>query len=512
MKSTVKVSISRSAFHLDSDAYEILHDYLDRLEKHFKGKEGGKEIVSDIEERLAELLTARISTPEQVVTIALVEEIIGIMGMPNDMEDVGPEHSAAAPLPPNRKRRLYRDVHDKILGGVCSGLAAYFGIDVVLSRLLFVLFCIGFSIAGITVGGGFPFIAYLVLWIIVPPAVTARERMEMRNDKTTISDIQRKVEDEISAMRQKWERKGKQWTPEIEKEVLEADIGDRHREHGLMRLFKLCLRAIVIFFGAIFLIGAVCGLVALSVVLFVGTALTDVVLFDLLDLVAVDINLTLFKVLLSTVLLLPLLGLLYMGIKAIVGFRGRFRIGLVMFLLWLAAAVALAVSVGSSALGFRRWTDVEEEVRIPAQYHTLHVDVPEQYRDIVHSKSLFAYDDNGIVFWKNGRRGAAKAYVLPDIDVVQVKDTGFIRVCFTKTASGRNTTMARARAREVPLQYTLRDSLLLLEPFVYSKKRKWAGEIVSVKIYVPQGKKLRVDLPHNIRKRHGRIHIDLNVD
>ncbi|MDR0738486.1 MAG: hypothetical protein LBF39_05375, partial [Prevotellaceae bacterium] len=176
----------------------------------------------------------------------------------------------------------------------------------------------------------------------------------------------------------------------------------------------------------------------------------------------------------------------------IVGFRGRFKIGLVMFLLWLAACVTLVVSVSSSALGFRRWTDVEEEVQVPAQYTTLHIDVPEPYRDIIYGKTLFRYDANGKVFLESDRNGAAKAYVLPGIYVTQVKDTGAIRVCFTKIASGRNRSVARARAREVSLNYTLRDSLLLLEPFVYSKEHKWDGEFVSVRIYVPQNKKLQI--------------------
>jgi phage shock protein PspC (stress-responsive transcriptional regulator) len=500
MKSTIKVSISRSAFHLDGDAYEALRGYLDRLEKHFSRKKGGKEIVSDIEERLAELLSARISTPDQVVTTALVEEVIGIMGMPDDMEDGEADYGAVPPSPQSRKKRLYRDVDNKILGGVCSGLAAYFNIDIVLSRLLFVLFLttmlffIRISIFGIP--GGFLFVAYLVLWIAVPPALTARERAEMHGDNTTIADIQKKVEDEIRVLRRKWEKKGKQWTPEIEAEVLEANIGTRRREHILTRLFKLALRVVMIFVGAIFLVVAVCGLITLPVFLFVGTVLSDVVLFDILDLVAIDINPILLKVLLSVVLLLPLLGLLYIGVKAIVRFRDRFKTGLVMFLLWLAACIALAILASSSALGFRRWTDVEEDVRVPVQYSTLHVDVPEPYEDMIYGEALIKNDGNGIVFWENGRHGTAKAYVLPDIDVVQTRDTGSIRICFIKTASGRTRSIARAHAREVPLNYTLRDSLLLIEPFVYSKAHKWAGEIVSVKIYVPQGKHVNMAIPH----------------
>jgi hypothetical protein len=279
-----------------------------------------------------------------------------------------------------------------------------------------------------------------------------------------------------------------------------------------VRLFKVALRVMMILVGVLLLLIAVCGLITLPVVLFVGTILSDVVLFDLFDLVAININPTLFKVLLSVVLFLPLLGLLYIGIKAIVGFRGRFKIGLIMFLLWLAAGITLVILASSSALGFGRWTDVEEEVRIPAPYRTLYVDVPETYSDVVDNKALFEYDDNGIVFWENDRNGAAKAYVLPDIEVVQVKDTGAIRVCFIKTVPGITHAIARARAREMPVQYSLRDSLLLLEPFVYSRAHKWAGEIVSVKIYVPQGKDVRLAIPHKDGKKRRHIKIDLNVE
>jgi phage shock protein PspC (stress-responsive transcriptional regulator) len=510
MKATIKVSISRSAFHLNGDAYEALREYLNRLEKHFSSKKGGKEIVSDIEERLAELLTARITTPEQVVTITLVEEVIGIMGMPGDMDD-GEFNRAAVPPPQSRKKHLYRDVNNKMIGGVCSGLAAYFGIDVSFFRLFLVLLFAGLSVTGLS-GGGFLLVAYLVLWIVVPPALTARERMDMRNSHATIFDIQKKVENEISALRQKWERKGKIWTSEMEKEVLEASMGTRPQEHVLTRLFKVAFRAVMILVGVLLLLIAVCGLITLPVVLFVGTVLSDVVLFDLFDLVAININLTLCKVLISVVLFLPLLGLLYIGLKAIVGYRSRFRIGLIMFLLWLAAGVTLVISASSSALRFGRHTDVEEEVRISAPYSTLYVDVPEAYCDVVYNKALFEYNNIGIVFWENDRNDEAKAYVLPCIEVVQARDSGAIRVRFIKTVPGRTHAMARARARETPVRYTLRDSMLLLDPLVYSRAHKWAGEVVSVKIYVPQDKDVRLAVPHKNGEKRRYIKIDPNVE
>jgi phage shock protein PspC (stress-responsive transcriptional regulator) len=174
MKSTIKVSISRSAFHLDSEAYEALCNYLNCLEKHFEGKEGGKEIVSDIEARIAELLSARIDAPDQVITPTMAEEVIGIMGRPDDMDDHA-EYSAAPPL--RWGKRLYRDVNNKMIGGVCSGLAAYFNIDVVFPRLFFAFIFIGYSIAGVSFGNCISLLVYLVLWIVIAPARSVREKI-----------------------------------------------------------------------------------------------------------------------------------------------------------------------------------------------------------------------------------------------------------------------------------------------------------------------------------------------
>jgi phage shock protein PspC (stress-responsive transcriptional regulator) len=147
MKPTIKVSISGVAFHLDENAYHLLEKYLDRLQKHYANMDGGKEIIEDIELRIAELLKERIGSQDQVVSDIMITEVIAILGQPEEFE--AEDNSFGNKYAETEKKRspkkLYRDTDNKILGGVCSGLAAYFNIDVVWVRILFVVFFIGFS-------------------------------------------------------------------------------------------------------------------------------------------------------------------------------------------------------------------------------------------------------------------------------------------------------------------------------------------------------------------------------
>jgi phage shock protein PspC (stress-responsive transcriptional regulator) len=499
MKSTVKVSISRSAFHLDSDAYAMLEKYLDALERHFVNKEGGKEIVSDIEERLAELLAARISIPEQVVSVAMVEEIIAIMGMPDDMEDI-PEFATMPPSPKRKKKRLYRNVDDNVIGGVCSGLAAYFTIEVILIRILFVLFFFGFPTVGLPFGSSFAVILYLALWAAVPAARTPKQKIEVRGEDPTISSIQRRVEDEIEAVRQKWEKQGKKWTPEMEEELYAATHGGRkHSSNLFVRFAKVVLRVLILFIGIITLIAALGGLIALPLALFRGSLVSGVVLFDVLNFIHLDTNITFFKIMLLGVLLIPLLGLIYIGVKAIVGFRDKFRIGLVLFLLWIASLTGLVIVGGSSVKSYMQWGNVEEKIVLPVKHDTLYVDMPGHYYD---KKNVFFQSDENDMFsiWASELDHDVKIYMMPTIKVMRsyISDSIYIEV--VKRASGRTISDAYDNAGKMPFNYTLRDSLLLIDPYVYSKNDKWSGQLVTVKIYVPKGKEIKLQTRAGYKK------------
>src|SRR5690349_12113363 len=142
MNKTVTVNIGGIVFHIDENAYERFKQYLEAIRVHFTGSEGRDEIMQDIEARIAEMFQEKIKEQKQVVTLADVEEVITVMGRPEQFsgtgESDGAEAEPSATTTVNVKRRLYRNPDEKMIGGVASGISAYFDVDPVWIRLAFV--------------------------------------------------------------------------------------------------------------------------------------------------------------------------------------------------------------------------------------------------------------------------------------------------------------------------------------------------------------------------------------
>lgn len=208
MKKTFNINVAGFPFIIDDDAYTLLNDYLDTIEHAFASQEDARELVSDIESRVAELLLEKTSGGSPIITAQDVEEVIKRVGQPEEIieEDetitYNPEtgdtttsektKETITPPPyippiPKAPKKLYRDPQNAMLGGVCSGFANYFNCDVTPIRLLTVLLTI-LSVA--TVG-----IAYLIFWIVVPEARTPLERMQMLGEEPTMENIGRTVTD-----------------------------------------------------------------------------------------------------------------------------------------------------------------------------------------------------------------------------------------------------------------------------------------------------------------------------
>lgn len=196
MKETVKVNLNGQLFDLDSDAYEKLKRYLDTLHRKFGvSPEEAGEIIEDIEARIAELLATRINEKKQVITLADVEEIISQLGTPEELEDeeIGDEEKATSAKSSGNqtthKKRFYRDTENSILGGVGSGLGAYFNIDPIWIRLLFVVLFFA-NLAGLLI--------YIVLWVVIPPARTTAQKLEMQGKPVNINNIEESVKEEFN--------------------------------------------------------------------------------------------------------------------------------------------------------------------------------------------------------------------------------------------------------------------------------------------------------------------------
>ncbi len=200
MKKTFNINLAGLVFTIDEDAYELLRTYLDNVADHFKQVEGKEEIVADIENRIAEHFSSgtRIRT-KMSISKHDVEYLITAMGR---VDEFGDEESKTDANSTEDKssilpKRLYRNPDDRILGGVASGIAAYFGTDPVLVRLAFVL---------LTFASGFGILVYIVLWIITPEAKTAVQKTEMQGKPLTLERIEKeakKIEDSVKKFVQK---------------------------------------------------------------------------------------------------------------------------------------------------------------------------------------------------------------------------------------------------------------------------------------------------------------------
>lgn len=504
MKPTTKVSIGGVAFHLEENAFRLLENYLNRLQKHYEKYDGGKEIVDDIELRIAELFRERISTSEQVISETIVKEVIAILGYPEDIESEE-EQTGNKNKEKTGQKKLYRDTNNKILGGVCSGLAAYFNTDVVLVRILFAVLFIGFSALhwrffGVT--PGIIGLIYVILWLITPPAQTMQQRYEMRGEKPNLKNIQKKVEEELR----------------------HAERSIRKNAPAANEVVQTLGKIVGIFCGFIAVMIAVGVLIAFVVAFATGFSFVDLFGVELFDFVNVTWRPDWFFGLLTILIFLPFFGLLYGGIKLMFCIKTKLRIGLILFLFWFMALLAfIGMSIYHST-SFFHWRTVNDYVELPAfKGDTLYVDIPENYytdgslesvTDRIDNwgywyksdcnehkscskkkikgkckvKSSTISNHNCVYFYGGNEEAADAILLLPVVEGWETVEESNFSIEYQKDAAGRTPQNAFRNAKKLPLHYTLTDSLLIIEPLVFTKDKRWNGEVLRLRFHIPDGK------------------------
>lgn len=185
MNKTISINLGSIFFHIDEIAFAKLKSYLDDIKLYLNNEESKDEIISDIEARIAEIFVNERIDEQQVISVANVEKVIGIMGNPEDYKVDDTDYETHQNYKSYRK--LYRDVDAKIIGGVSAGFGHYFRIDAIWIRVLFILFAV-FS-------GGTGLIIYVACWLLIQPALTTSEKLAMRGEEINFSNIERKVKE-----------------------------------------------------------------------------------------------------------------------------------------------------------------------------------------------------------------------------------------------------------------------------------------------------------------------------
>lgn len=372
MKQVVKVSIAGVSFTLENDGYALMMQYLEELAEYYKNDDYSQEVMNDIEGRIMELLLEKVGR-EKVVSVEDVSAIIEILGHPADFEDERDNVSGDSDSGKSAKK-LFRDVNNKVFGGVCSGLSAYWGIGVVLLRLIFIAVALFVPIARLFVwdscmgydsciGGnsfGIMLLLYIILWIIIPPAKTVEQRCAMKGESLGIDDIHKKVKVGVNAMGSDM------------KEFSKSNAGKFFK--GIGYAFSLCIGIVFLLVG---FAGIVCGsLFCVGVDVFEGLTL-----ISLLDYVELGIdNTLLIKLLALLSYFLPFIGFIYAGLYLCFRFKTpKWRPGLVIFLLWLISLmVFIFVSIKALNPYYNRSFEYAS-YNLPQNYDTIYVKMEDFY-------------------------------------------------------------------------------------------------------------------------------------
>jgi len=522
MKKVMSVNLGGLVFPIDDEAYEKLSLYIDALQRQFAGTEGSDEIIGDIEYRIAEIFQERVKGGVESIASRDVEDIVRIMGAPRDLHheaselDAPPVAEAATvveeptPVSPveepvsaegepepepaaksSRKanptipagesgpKRFFRNTEDKLVGGVCSGFAAYIDADPLMVRLAFLLAVLGFGMG--------PLI-YIVLWIIVPEAKTTSEKLQMRGEKVTVESIEKAIRREAKDLKKRFKdiKTDIQNDPKGFEKKVEKKANDFFVEAGspFQRLVAGAARLLTFVFSLALL------LVVLSLLLGLATGAGAVawmtpefgpLLFDNIRMA----NWAYIGIL--AVVGIPLILIAMRTLRGLLGMRTRFSgLNTVFLSVWgisLGLVLFLGVQVASE---FGREVSFQEEVPIiQTGNKTLTIKRLEtpvrHYRtnDRVNIDNVRFTDDT--VFFGD-----------LDVNIRQGTDNRFA-LFTTLRARGRDRAQAVENAKAISHRVRMSDSVLSIAPEFSLSEHTWRGQEMDLMVEIPVGGRLVLD-------------------
>lgn len=484
MNKTVDINLANILFHIDEKAYLKLQRYLEAIKRSFAGTPGSDEIIADIEARIAELFQEKLENERQVISLREVDEVITIMGQPEDYmvdEDIFEDAPKSEPTPRSTVKKLYRDIDNKYIGGVCAGLEHYLGFDALWIRLLFVFFAL-FT--------GFGFIAYILLWILVPEAATTSQKLDMTGEPVNISNIERKVKEGIDDV------------AERVKNVDYQKVGDKVKSSGrtffdalgdiIMFLFKVVGK----FIGILLILIGVLVLIALFIGLFT-VGFLDIIHIpgvDFYDLVnSTDAPVWLVSMLVFFAVGIPFFFLLYLGLKILVNnLKSIGNIAKFSLLgLWLLSLITLAV-LGlkqASAQAYTGSTTQEALLDVPGGPDTLLIRM--KASDFYEQQETVGYNGMTMVSDEQDNRLLLANKVL--LDIIKSEDS-LAHLRIRRDANGSSFADARQRAAGIDFSYALNGKTLLLDDHLTTAmENKFRDQQVKVNLSVPPGTVLRFD-------------------
>ena len=486
MKKTLTINISGTVFNIDEDAYDKLKTYLLNLSEHFRNEDGGDEIIHDIEARIAELFSHKTYANKDVVTINMVNEIIEVMGMPEDFavseeessENQNKKTYSSTSYSTQQSKRLYRDPESRVIGGVCSGLGHYLKMDKVLVRILFfVLFLITSGVA---------LLAYFILWIAVPKARTTSQRLEMKGEDVNVDNIGKSVKEEFSEMKENFEKyknskefqKGKDYA---RKAGQNAQYAGKEAANVITKIFGVIIFTV----GILSLVGLMIGIMfttkAIGFLPEIAGAHHTGLFFDHLYSGSLA---TTFLISIFIIAGIPLLLLIYAGTKMLFNYYSNSKnIVLTAIGVWIIAiVVAIASSLGAVDV-FSSEASVTDRFELTGSPDTIYIQVDKsKYDDL--DETRFEFNNVKVMV-----KGDDEVLMARPKFTIEPTSSEVAELKIRKSSRGSSYNQAKENAEDIQFNYTQSNSRLIFDPyFTLSKNNKWRSQEMRIVLKIPEGK------------------------
>ncbi|WP_421938281.1 PspC domain-containing protein [Pedobacter sp.] len=485
MEKTIIINIGNTIIHIEESAYELLKAYLMEVKQHFANNADDLEIVTDIENRIAELLTEQLEEQKkQVVDASNVNAVIGQMGRVKDFETL--EEGEEEPVINQQfhyqsaDKKLYRDMDERVIAGVCAGIGHFINIEskwVRLIALLTILF------------GGLGILVYALLWIIMPKAKSRIEKMEMKGEPANLQGFQRNLDEELQAVKERLSEVNKRSQPLFAR--FGMFIGEFFEWLGRFisgtgkLIFKIIAGFIVVF-GVLFLLALI-----ISTAAFFGFwdgSTQDYFFLSIVD----DSHRGIVLLGAFIVLFIPILALVLFSIRVAFNKQAINKIlSFALLIIWLIGVAITGYQVAKITSEFKEHAELSQ---------TTELKVAKTYVVDIDKTKFFSKEDSLLYHIDHDFKNRI---VVDDFEHHPFRTPRFARINIQKSegnatsvtqtyeSQGKTYQLALQNAQNISYNYVVKDSLLLFSPrFQLRKGSIWRDQEVWVNLKVPVGTRL----------------------
>lgn len=490
MNKTIIININGIVFHIEEDAYEVLRAYMTDVKRHFATSADSLEITTDIENRIAEMFNEALANQNtQVVVEADVKLVIEQMGTVEDFEFAETDDKTPGNNPfsyNTERRRLFRDPDDHLVSGVAAGIANYFDIQAVWIRLAFAL---SFAFAGSGL------ILYIILWIVIPKAVSRADRMAMKGEKQDLKGFKRSFEEEMSSVKENLSNFRHEARPFVYKA---RDFAGDFFDH--LGTFLRGATGLVVKLIAVVVLLTCFGLaiaLIVSLIALIGFGKTDIYHIFPFNIVNRDTNM-IFLTGGFLLLAIPLLTIILLAIGFLFKNASFNRsIGTTLLCIWLASMGAVIYYGVRASADFREGARLSKTINVKPTANNTY------YLELNDAKFLTNEDStrlrikerfNGMIILDDDYNG--DDWDSPDRVSIDIEKSDVAQPVLEQSfiARGRNDEDALINARNISYRFIQKDSVLKFDRHLERLNNGlWRGQELHMTLKVPLNTKLVID-------------------